>query len=294
MAQVVLITGCNSGIGLALAVRLALDNNKYIVYATMRSIEKQGQLVTQVGQALNKTLFIKRLDVTVEEDITNVVNEIIQEQGRIDILVNNAGVCVIAPIEAVEMDVWRNLIEINFMGAFMLTRCVLPHMKRRRSGRIISVGSIDGVIAVPYDTTYCVSKFALEAMTLSLAVELQPFNIHASVIAPGLVATDMPTKAATSFSLEEAKKKYPLDELTCQNFEKLMNVWASMDDSSQPLHEVIDIIIKAMTDENPHMRYVSGKGIAELCQEKLVDHTGKSTIAAVNAFTQNVFKPNTN
>ncbi|EDV29288.1 uncharacterized protein TRIADDRAFT_5213, partial [Trichoplax adhaerens] len=271
----VLITGCNSGIGLALAVRLALDQDqKYKVYATMRDLSKKDQLVQEVGQALQKTIFIKRMDVTIDDDIHTTVEEIVNSEGRIDILVNNAGICVCAPIEAISMDVWRNIMNVNFMGSFVLTRSVLPHMKRQRSGRIINISSIDGVVAIPYDTMYCASKFALEGMALSLAVELQPYNVHVSLIAPGLVATDMPMKAEKLLPEKYGVKEAKLDDLTRKLHEDLGKVWQSFGDTLQPVGEVVDEIVKAMTEEKPALRYITGEGMSDLCSRKLVDVTG--------------------
>ena len=290
MPQIVLITGCTSGFGLALATTLGKDPNKrYLVYATLPFMQEKHDLVTQAGKAIDDTIFIRQLDVTKENTIEAVIKEIIECHGRIDIVVNNAGIPLTAPIEALPVAVHKNVMDVNFWGTFLTVRYALPHMKQQRSGRIINVVSIAGIIAVPYDPMYCASKSALESLSLSLAVELQAFNISVSIITPSLSATNMP-KMAVSIPQQLGIMQSTMDDKTKELYSIYTNIWQHDEDSFQPIDEVIDVIIKAMTDEKPNFRYLTSNDAEELAKVKLIDVTGKSEIDGVNELTKNIFK----
>ncbi|XP_041484726.1 retinol dehydrogenase 8-like [Lytechinus variegatus] len=140
--QIVLITGCSTGIGLATATRLALDNDKrYIVIATVISMSERAELMISVGDALDKTVFIKVLDVTDDENISYVVDNVINTHGRIDVLINNAGVIAVGIPEQIRREKIDNLFSVNVIGNMRLTQAVLPHMKERRAGKIVSMSS---------------------------------------------------------------------------------------------------------------------------------------------------------
>lgn len=290
MPQVVLITGCTSGFGLALAIRLGKDPEKrYLVYATLPFLEEKGDLMTQAGEAIDDTIFIRQLDVTKENTIEAVVKDIIRCHARIDILVNNAGIPLTAPIEALPVAVHKNVMDVNFWGTFLTIRYVLPHMKQQRSGRIINLASIAGILAVPYDPMYCASKFAVESLSLSLAVELQAFNISVSVIIPSVSATNMP-KMAVSVAKQHGIMQSTMDDKTKELYNTYTTMWQQEEDSFQPVHEVIDVIIKAMTDDKPIFRYLTSKAAEDLAKVKLIDMTGKAEIDGVNQLTRDIFK----
>ncbi|KAG8130015.1 hypothetical protein E2320_016858, partial [Naja naja] len=132
----VLLTGCSSGIGLALAVRLARDELKrFRVFATMRNLEKSEALKEQAGPALDKMLEIKELDVTSEDSIRRCVNSI--PQRRVDVLVNNAGFGLIGPVESQSMASIQHLFDTNFFGLVRLVQEIFPDMKRRKRGILL-------------------------------------------------------------------------------------------------------------------------------------------------------------
>ncbi|XP_030845263.1 retinol dehydrogenase 8-like [Strongylocentrotus purpuratus] len=146
MAQkITLITGCSTGIGLNIAVKLGKDAaKKYMVYSTMRNLGKKEPLETAAGDALNDTIFIRPLDVVKDDSVTNAVNEIVDKHGRIDLVINNAGIATFSPLEYTPLADVRDVFETNFFGVVRMMQAVLPHMKEQRSGHIINVSSIGG------------------------------------------------------------------------------------------------------------------------------------------------------
>ncbi|QPF89506.1 oxidoreductase [Bradyrhizobium commune] len=176
--KIALVTGASSGIGEATAERLAKAG--YEVYGTSR----RG---AQVGK---RSFEMLSLDVTSDESVEAAVNEVIKRSGRIDLLVNNAGFGV-APAGAEEssLDQARAIFETNFFGLVRMTRAVVPHMRRRGSGRIINIGSVLGFLPMPYGALYAATKHAVEGYSESLDHELRTWGIRVSVIEPAYTKT---------------------------------------------------------------------------------------------------------
>ncbi|XP_072172414.1 retinol dehydrogenase 8-like [Diadema setosum] len=189
-AKVTLITGCSSGIGLALAARLAGDQAKnYIVYATMRNLKKRDELEKAARDHVDKTLFIRELDVKNRASVQRGVQQVIEEQGRVDALVNNAGIAGFNALEYMEHEEIEDIVDTNFMGSLRMIKEVLPHMKERRAGRIINVSSLSGLFGYPFYEVYCSSKFATQGLIDSLASRLHEFNISLCSLNPGPVTS---------------------------------------------------------------------------------------------------------
>ncbi|XP_048372374.1 retinol dehydrogenase 8-like isoform X2 [Sphaerodactylus townsendi] len=191
--KTVLITGCSSGIGLALAVKLAQDKQRrFKVIATLRNVTKKEQLEAAAGAALNRSLEIKQLDVCDERSIRSCINSI--PNRHIDILVNNAGVGLIGPIECQSMEEMKAIMETNFFGVVRMIKEVLPDMKKRRSGHILVISSVMGLQGIMFNEIYAASKFAIEGFCESLVVQTLKFNIFISMIEPGPVETEFEMK----------------------------------------------------------------------------------------------------
>ncbi|XP_005991839.1 retinol dehydrogenase 8a [Latimeria chalumnae] len=200
--KVVLITGCSSGIGLKLAVQLAQDAKKrYYVIATMRDLRKREKLEEAAGDALEKTMTIKPLDVCSEESVTECLNGI--QDRRVDVLINNAGIGQIGPIESISTDEMKKVFETNFFGAIRMIKAVLPDMKKRKSGHIIVMSSVMGLQGIVFNDIYAASKFAMEGFCECLAVQLLKFNIFVSMIEPGPVNTEFERKLMEEVSRSE-------------------------------------------------------------------------------------------
>ncbi len=170
-AEVVLVTGCSSGIGKACCDRLGQSSRR--VYGASRS-ETRSDRWTYVT-----------MDVTDEASVESAVAEVMRREGRIDALVHCAGVSFAGPIEDTTLDEAKRHFDINFFGTVRAVRSVLPIMRRQGAGKIIVIGSIGGLIALPYLGHYCASKFALDGFVESLRPEIQPFGVQATVLHPG-------------------------------------------------------------------------------------------------------------
>src|SRR4029434_7940405 len=171
--KITLVTGASSGIGEATAKRLAKAG--YKVYGTSRRGAQSGQL----------PFAMLPLDVTSDESVAAAVNELIRLEGRIDLLVNNAGFGVASGgAEESSIEQARSIFETNFFGLVRMTRAVLPHMRRRGSGRIINIGSVLGFLPMPYGALYAATKHAVEGYSESLDHELRTRGIRVSIIEP--------------------------------------------------------------------------------------------------------------
>ncbi|XDV17036.1 hypothetical protein PO909_016487 [Leuciscus waleckii] len=229
--KVVLITGCSSGIGMAIAVRLARDENKrYYVIATMRDLKRKDKLVEAAGDAYGRTLSLLSLDVCSDESVKQCVDSV--KDRHIDILINNAGVGLVGPIEALSLDDMKQVFETNFFGVVRMIKEVMPDMKRRRSGHILVISSVLGLhgktvrhthrhfflrnsrretqsrfvllfTGVAFNDVYSASKFATEGLCEGLAIQLLKFNVTVSMIEPGPVNTEFEMKLMTDVSKKE-------------------------------------------------------------------------------------------
>jgi NAD(P)-dependent dehydrogenase (short-subunit alcohol dehydrogenase family) len=135
-----------------------------------------------------------RMDVHDGDSVRACVERIVAEQDRIDVVVNNAGIGICGSVEDTSIEEARLQLETNFFGAVRVIRAVLPHMRERRSGRIINVGSIGGLIGLPFQGLYSASKFALEGLTEALRLELAPWGIQVTNVDPGDFRTEMTAK----------------------------------------------------------------------------------------------------
>ena len=166
MPNVVLITGCSSGIGLRSAVTLA--RHRFRVFATMRDLDKRGALDAALAAA-GATAELLQLNVTSEASIHAAIDAAMARAGRIDALVNNAGFGLGGFVEDMTVDDYRRQFETNFFELVAVTKAVLPHMRRRRSGRIVNLSSLNGRVGIGVQSAYTASKFAVEAFGESLA-----------------------------------------------------------------------------------------------------------------------------
>ncbi|MDP3174392.1 MAG: SDR family oxidoreductase [Phenylobacterium sp.] len=190
--SVVLVTGCNSGFGLATARVLAERGDH--VFATVLPNDPSGMGEIEAAQASGLPITIAPLDVTDAAAAAALVARIVAEAGRIDALVNNAGVSTMAALEEVSIDDARRMFEINYFGPLRLIQLVLPHMRRQGAGRIVNVSSGAGFIPTAWQTTYVATKHAIDGMSFGLAAEVHRFGIRVSIVSPGVFATAIGAK----------------------------------------------------------------------------------------------------
>jgi short-subunit dehydrogenase len=184
---VVIITGASSGIGAATARQFAQAG--YCVVLAARRVERLQALADDVSQGGGEVLIVPT-DVCQIEDIEKLVNSALDRFGRIDVLFNNAGIGRFNWLEDLAVEDIENLIRINLMGLIYTTRAVLPYMIKRRSGSIINMASIAGLIGSPTYSIYAASKFAVRGFSEALRREVAVFGIHVSGIYPGAVSTE--------------------------------------------------------------------------------------------------------
>jgi NAD(P)-dependent dehydrogenase (short-subunit alcohol dehydrogenase family) len=241
-----LVTGSSTGIGYATALRLARDGQH--VVATMR--DPTGSDLASAAAAENLPLEVRALDVTDSNDVDATIASVITERGGIDVLVNNAGITGGGTVEEADLGVFAAAMDTNFMGALRCTKAVLPSMRERASGCIVSVTSQGGVIAVPTMAAYSASKFALEAAMEVLAAEVAPFGIRVALIEPGAILTPMTRKNA----MPSADTPYgaiwsKFGTLAVHDFGR----------GSTP-EVVADCIADAIATDAPILRYAVGSG----------------------------------
>nr|XP_035951377.1 estradiol 17-beta-dehydrogenase 1 isoform X2 [Halichoerus grypus] len=187
---VVLITGCSSGIGLHLALRLASDPSRsFKVYATLRDLRAQGPLWEAARARGCPPGFLETLQLDVRDADSVAAARARVTEGRVDVLVCNAGRGLLGPLEVHTAGAVGSVLDVNVAGTVRTLQAFLPDMKRRRSGRILVTGSMGGLMGLPFNAVYCASKFAIEGLCESLAVLLPPFGVHVSLIECGPVRT---------------------------------------------------------------------------------------------------------
>ena len=179
MNKVVLITGGSSGIGKSIGE--FLHHKGFTVYCTSRNPDK----------ITNSVFPLIALDVRNTESIAHAIAKVISISGRIDVVINNAGVGIIGPIEEIPTEEIRNNFETNLFGPIEVMKAVLPQMRAQKSGLIINITSIAGYMGLPYRGIYSAAKGALEILTEAIRMEVKPFGIEVTNIAPGEYATNI-------------------------------------------------------------------------------------------------------
>ena len=191
----VIITGANRGIGLETA--LAFAGAGYKVFATMRNPDSATVLKQKIKEE-SLSISVSAMDVNADESVKSCIDAILQENGSVDVLVNNAGIERHGSVEELSMADFKDVMETNYFGVLRCTNALLPSMRKNRNGCIINVASIAGRIANTPLGAYNASKFALEAVSESLAQEVKPFNIRVVIVEPGIINTQMANDISAS------------------------------------------------------------------------------------------------
>lgn len=191
--SVVVITGAASGIGRALAVRLAQEG---IAGIAISDVNEEGLKETEkMLGGTNLKITTHKVDVGKEDEMRRFAEEVVEKHGRVTHVINNAGVALGGSVEEVSLDDLRWLMGINFWGVIYGTKYFLPYLKKEKSAHIVNFSSLFGLIAPPGQAAYCASKFAVRGFTESLRHELEGTNITVSVIHPGGVKTNIANNA---------------------------------------------------------------------------------------------------
>lgn len=249
----VVITGASSGIGEASAIYL--DKLGYQVFAGVRRNADGEQLRRKTSARLTPLL----LDVTDEASImaaANTVSATLNTVGLVG-LVNNAGITVAGPLEILPIAELRKQLEVNVIGQIAVTQAFLP-LLRKAQGRVINIGSDSGKISIPLRGAYCASKFALEALTDALRMELRPWGIEVSIIEPGIVKTPIWDK---SIALgEDMWSKLPSEahKFYSSAVYATINTVNKLSKNGSSAEVVAKAVVQALTAKKPKTRYVVG------------------------------------
>jgi NAD(P)-dependent dehydrogenase (short-subunit alcohol dehydrogenase family) len=273
--QVWFITGCSTGFGRSLT-EAVLERGE-VVIATARKLHQ----LENLAQQYHDHILVLPLDVTKLSDVQTAVNQTISTFGRIDVLVNNAGYGVFGAVEEVSDPNVRRQFETNVYGALDVTRAVLPHLRRQRSGRILNISSAGGFVGFPGAGIYCASKFALEGWSEALAQEVAPMGIHVTIVEPGAFQTEFNGKPLLL-------PNRTIDDYAATSGQMIQ--WIRQMDGQQPgdPKKAAVAMIQVVNSPNPPLRLVLGADALEAIHAKLeavtVDLTDWKKVAINTAF----------
>ena len=184
--RVAIITGGSRGLGLLMARRLKEQGARLVLLARNKEELRRAEDELDDGSGTVRAIVC---DVTERQHVQHAVEAAFQRFGRIDVLINNAGIIQVGPIEHMTYGDFQLAMNVHFWGALHCTEAVLPHMRRHRSGRIINIASIGGLVAVPHLAPYSASKFALVGYSNAVRAEVAKYGIRVTTVCPGLMRT---------------------------------------------------------------------------------------------------------
>lgn len=244
--KIILISGCSSGIGKIASQNLSLKGNQ--VYAGIRNGEEL-KVLQQEWRKNYPELHPIKLDVTDKKECQSVVTKILSKEGRVDVLINIAGYTLVGPTDQFNSDDFIKILDTNVIGAFRLIKAVLPSMKEKRTGKIINITSLNGLIAFPNYGLYSASKFALEALGRSLHFELKSFNIWVTNIAPGAVKSTV-TADTKILPHKSAREKFWLLKLLLplvKDIQVVDVISEAVDQTRPPISIAVGLDVKIIT-----------------------------------------------
>lgn len=187
--RVAIVTGGNQGLGRAMATALAEAGARVAI--TSRNLQRAQRAAEEIQSATCQVCRGYACDVTIPEQVTALVEEVLAEFGQIDILINNAGINIRGSIEELSLEDFCQVQDTNVSGVWLMCKAVAPHMKARRYGRVINIGSMLSLVAIPDRTPYATSKGAVLQLTRALALEWAPDGIIVNAMLPGPFGTEM-------------------------------------------------------------------------------------------------------
>jgi len=247
MSKVILITGASSGMGKDAAIQLIKEGHK--VYTVARRLEKMKDLEEMGG-------FPLKMDVSVDVEVQEVVDQIIQKEGKIDVLWNNAGYGLYGAVENISIEDAKRQFDVNLFGLANLTQKVLPYMRKAKSGTIINTSSMGGKMYTPLGAWYHATKHALEGFSDCLRLETKQFNINIVVLEPGAIATEFGDVLYKP--MVENSKNTPYEPMTNLLAKAIKDNYEKPNGSS-PTSVITKTISKIVNSNKPKTRYRVGK-----------------------------------
>lgn len=245
----VLITGTSTGIGHATALHLA--RRGYRVFATMRNPERDGASLLDAARVEGLSIAVSALDVTDADSVHRAVGAALAEAGQLDVLVNNAGLGELGALERTTDEQVRRMFETNVFGALRTARAVLPGMRERGGGTIVNVSSVAGRVIGSGGGLYSGTKFALEAISEALALEVMSHGIRVAIVEPGFFATPIIDKAVGALSAPE-DSPYAAAE------RRMGAIYGAGKQGAADPQVVAEAVEHAISTDDPHLRYLVG------------------------------------
>lgn len=270
MPSVAVITGASSGIGLATTRALATAG--WDVVATARRPASADSLRRVADELPNVEL--GTLDVTSDESVAACISSVLDSRAGIDLLVNNAGAGHRGTLEQLTMDELAQAMDLNFFGVARVTKAVLPSMRAARAGRVITVTSLNGVVALPFSDAYNSAKFAVEGLMEGLAAAMREFGVFISLLEPGPVRTGF--FANVGGHVDDIADDDPYRELINRFNTRI----GALGTEGQSAESVADVICEIAAADSPALRYQTSDQSRAFAAQKLVDPTGKNVLAA--------------
>ncbi|MFD9126037.1 SDR family NAD(P)-dependent oxidoreductase [Kitasatospora sp. NPDC059571] len=267
--RICLITGTSSGIGLATAVAAARAG--FTTVATMRDPDRAGPLLDAAERA-GVSLDVRRLDVTDADSVTACTEAVARDHGRLDAVVNNAGISNFDPtLEMSTMAALRANLEVNFFGVIAVSRAAMP-LLRASGGRLVTIGSVHGVVGQPFNEAYCAAKFAVEGFMESLAPVAAAHGVKVSVVVPGFVR-------GTSFGIFPDVNRKTVEAASgpyAPTFADYI-AWVGgqgWEGAGQQPQDVADVVVDTLRADRPAFRIPTNRWAAEYLDQKLTDRDG--------------------
>lgn len=276
--KVALITGSSSGIGYETA--LALAENGWMTYATMRDTKKQTNLL---ARAKDKNLKLKVIELDVDKDksVEDAIKSVKENEKRIDLLVNNAGFSLIGAAEDLSLEEVYSIFNTNVFGVYRTIRNIIPIMRKQRSGMIINISSLNAIFPSPFCSAYVASKCALEGLTQSLRYELMDFGIKVTAIEPGAINTNIVRNGLHLAKKVQQGSGSVYEEIT----KKILNKSKELVTNGSHPRLVANLIVQIANTNEPEVRYQVGEG-----SEKLFDKRNKMNDKDFDTFMVNMMK----
>lgn len=248
MNKIALISGATAGIGEACAVEFA--KNSYNLILTGRRVERLEAIKSKLEQEYSISVLTLNFDIREQEQVEKAIASIPKDFKEIDVLVNNAGLAAgVTPIDKGVLSDWEQMIDTNIKGLLYLSREIIPILKARGKGHIINIGSVAGKMAYPNGNVYCATKSAVNALTEGMRIDLLPYGIKVTQVAPGAVETEF-SMVRLKTDAETASKVYAgYQPLAAADIANVVYYTASL-----PSHmNINDVLVMPTAQANAYM-----------------------------------------
>jgi NADP-dependent 3-hydroxy acid dehydrogenase YdfG len=231
--KVVVITGASSGLGEATARHLAKEGAKVVMGA--RRLDRLETLAKELS--LGKDAAVEA-DVAKPEQVKHLVDHAVKMHGRVDVILNNAGLMPLSPLEALKVEDWDRMIDVNIKGVLYGIAAALPHMKAQKSGHIINVSSVAGHKVRPGSSVYSATKHAVRALSEGLRQEVKPYGIRTTIISPGAVMSELPNSITDPTTAKRAQEMYETIAIPADSFARAV-IYAMSQPDDIDINEIL-------------------------------------------------------